>query len=169
MEKKKFTALIRLFIITCFALVNAGCTYTVSMATARSYRTVQAYEKVEHKGYLFEIGEVAAGDTNTASYLPERIEFELIKKLRQKDLLATSPESEKRLIVNIETFASYSPFAKKDAYDEILSRVIVTGTEGRDIIAETTIRSINAFGWTGDFTEITHAGQITSFIESVVR
>jgi hypothetical protein len=126
--------------------------------------------KQRFKRYVFEVGVIQGVDFNVPSYLPEKIKLELTKKLRQKEMLAASPpETVRRLIANVDIKVSVPPFARKGQYDEIESLVRVTDSAKTEIVARKTIHTVNAFGWTSDFTEITHARQTADFLEALVR
>jgi hypothetical protein len=136
---------------------------------AQAYLSYESQKRKQLKGYVFDIGRIATVGLNTPVNLKEKIMFELVKKLRQKGLIAGPNDLEKRLLLNIEISATVPPFGSGGAYDEIQSRVVITDVNRTEIVAETTFRTLNAFGWTSDYTEITHAGQIASYLESRVR
>ena len=173
MKKKQITSLLTFTLIASLALASSGCSYGLLLADHMAYKTKVFSEDVKPyvgvKGYMCEVRDIKAGGFMTPSYLPEKVKFVLCKKLRQKGILAPTSPSGKCLAVNIMTGASCPPFASKGSYDEIQSHIRVIDTEDRTVIAETTIHTLNPFGWDGDFAENTHAEQIGSFIEYVVR
>jgi hypothetical protein len=162
--------LIGFVLVAGLALAGSGCA-NVTMATAElTYAGLTAtYEPVNVEGYTVDVAEVKCGGFMTPSRLPENIKQGLAKKLSEKGLLASASPSEKRLMVNIETDASYPAFAQSDEYREIQSRIRVTDVESKDLIAETTIRTLNGFDWDGEFTESVHARNIGNFLEGIVR
>jgi hypothetical protein len=123
----------------------------------------------ELKGYTVEIRDIKSEGSMTPSYLPGKIQFELRKKLIKKGIIIYTPIAGRLLMVDIVTETLSPPFGQKRVYDEIKSRVRVTDVDGKGIVAETTIHTHNPFGREGDFAEITHAEQIASFLEYVVR
>ncbi|RLB28709.1 MAG: hypothetical protein DRH11_16955 [Deltaproteobacteria bacterium] len=134
----------------------------------------QIYRKAV--GYVYEIGEVKAGTSETAAYLPEKMRFELTNTLKGKGLLATASGSEKRLTVNLEVTGQcpgVSPSGDcNDCYTELITRLKVYHPQQEDPIAQAVIYAFNGgcgFVSISDFTEITHAQDIADFLEQVVR
>jgi hypothetical protein len=175
MKKTLITSLLTFTLIVGLASASSAMVfeYTLCLADQILYETNVFSEDIKPyagvKGYMFEVRDIKAGGFMTPSYLPEKIKFVLSKKLRQKGILAPTSPSGKYLTVNIMTGASSPPLASKGAYDEIQSHIRVIDTETRTVIAETTIHTHNPFGRDGDFAENTHAEQIGSFLEYVVR
>jgi hypothetical protein len=121
-------------------------------------------------GHLFEVGEIRAGNYETAPYLPEKIRFELTKQLRLRGLLAAPSAPGKTLTVRIETVAYYSTVARYEHYDELESQVRVIRRDGQGILAAKVFREYNGWGEvTSDFTEMSHAKEIADFLENIVR
>jgi len=150
--------------IICLLLTYPGCVTPLEQVPAAS----QFYGIA--KGYVFEIGEIKAGSFETAEYLPNKIRFELVKRLREKGLLAGQSQKEKLLIVNIEVIAIYSSFAQGEYYSELRSKVQVNDIKKKEIIADIEVSDFSARGSVlSDFIEITHAKEIADFLESIVR
>ncbi|GEM_PF-3589252 len=129
------------------------------------------------KGSLYEMGEVKAGTFDTAPYIPQKIKFEVVKGLKEKGLLAGPQGSERRLVVHIVVFASYLGYHHtftgcQDCYNELASHVQVSDPQKGEVIARTVVHSFNGGGAivnVSDFTEMDHAKQIVTFLESLVR
>ena len=170
MKNTEIKGIFGFVLVAGLALASSGCA-NVTMATAGlAYKGITAtIEPVNVKGYTCDIAEIKCGGFMTPSRLPENIKLGLSKKLSEKGLLASASTSEKRLLVNIETGASYHALAQSGEYKEIQSRIRVTDVDNKDLIAETTIRTLNGFNWDGDFTESVHTRNIGSFLEGVVR
>jgi hypothetical protein len=169
MNKKKLALFFSFALIICRAVAISGCGPQVQLAglfAKTAVPEVKAYEKF--KGYMIEVGKVTAGSFETPSYMPERIKFELVKKLKERALLATPSESEKRLTVRIQTNAPIRPFSQTDYFTEIESHVQVIDLQNKELIAETTLRDYSG-SLNYDFAEITHAAEIANFLEVVVR
>jgi hypothetical protein len=162
--------LIGFVLVVGLALAGSGCAEMTLVTAGLAYKGMTAtMEPVNLKGYSCDIAEVKCGGFMTPSRLPENIRQGLAKKLSEKGLLASASPSEKRLQVNIETGATYPAFAQSDEYKEIQSHIRVIDVENKDLIAETTIRTLNSFNWDGDFTESVHANHIGSYLEGIVR
>jgi hypothetical protein len=131
-------------------------------------------EYTKEKGYLFEIGQVKAGNFETPPYLPEKIRFQLTQDLEGKGLLAPPSSTGKRLIVNITVsarYAFYNPTRScMSCYETLTSAVEVVNPSIPQTVAKTVIQSYNAWGSTvSDFTETSNAEEIAKFLESIVR
>ena len=151
-------------LVFCLSLICPGCVTSVKQVPAASQFSGIA------KGYLFEIGEIKTGSFETAEYLPEKIRFELVKKLREKNLLAGQSEKEKILSVSIAIKAIYPGGGSEgEWYDELVSDVRVSDMHKNEI-ANTEISGFSGWGtMLSDFVEITHAKEIADFLESIVR
>jgi hypothetical protein len=170
MKNTRIKGLIGFVLVVGLALASSGCAELTLVTAGLAYKGITAtVEPVNVKGYTCDIAEVKCGGFMTPSRLPENIKQGLAKKLSEKGLLASASPSEKRLLVNIETGASYPAFAQSDEYNEIQSHIRVIDVENKDLIAETTIRTLNSFNWDGDFTESIHAKHIGSYLEGIVR
>jgi len=165
MKRMKISRLvITLAFIICLIPAGSGC------GTQMKWAPVETRVYREAKGYGIEVGEIKAGSFETPAYIPEKIRFELLNRLRQRGLVPSQLESERLLIVTIETEAVYSGFAKDERYSELASHVRLVDIKNKETIAKAEVSTLNAFGpWTSDFTESTHAGEIAVFLESVVR
>jgi hypothetical protein len=165
MNKKGNSLLFSFFLVICLSLTYAGCVTPAKQVPEASQFSGKA------KGYLYEIGEIKAGSFETAEYLPEKIRFELVKKLRERGLLAGQSETEKMLSVSIAIKAIYpGGGAKVEWYDELVSDVRVSDMHKNEIIANTEILGFSGWGnMLSDFVEITHAKEIADFLESIVR
>jgi hypothetical protein len=172
MFKTKSSLPLFIVLFLCLPSVNS-CWYPgqqfVRGGLAQAYLRYESQKRKQLKGHVFDIGRIETVGLNTPVSLKEKVVFELMKKLRQKGLIAGANDLEKRLLLNIEISATVPPFGSGGAYDEIQSHVVITDINRTEIVAETTLRTLNAFGWTNEFTEITHAGQITSYLEGRVR
>ena len=169
MKNTKFK-LIGFVLVVGLALASSGCAELTVATAGLTYKGITAtMEPVNVRGYTCDIAEVKCGGFMTPSRLPENIKQGLAKKLSEKGLLASASPSEKRLLVNIETDASFPAFAQSDEYREIQSRIRVIDVDNKDLIAEKTIRTLNGFDWDGDFTEGVHARNIGNFLEGIVR
>ena len=144
--------------------MSLGCGTPVKQVPAASKFSGKA------KGFLYEIGEIKAGSFETADYLPNKIRFELVKRLKERGLLAGQSEKEKRLSVNIVIKATYPGNNDGvESYDELISYVQVTDIHKNGIIANKEILGFSAWGPVlSDFIEITHAKEIADF-QSIVR
>lgn len=173
MKKKQTASLFPFALIIGLALTSAGCTVGLSILHHLAYQTEifsdETEPYAEFKGYTVEVRDIIPKGSTTPSYLPEKIKFELRKRLVQKGIMIYTPIAGKLLMVDIVTEALSPPFGGKAVYVEIKSRIRVTDNDGKGIVAETTIYTHNPFGRDGDFAEITHANQIASFLEYVVR
>ena len=164
MKRMKISRLVAIAFITCLIPAGSGS------GSQMKWTPVETQIYREAKGYGIELKEIHAGSFETAPYIPEKIKFELLKRLRQKDLMPSQRESERFLVVTIKTKAVYPGFAKNEMYSELESQVELTDLHKKEAIAKADISTLNAFGsWTSDFTELTHAEQIAKFLESVVR
>jgi hypothetical protein len=152
-------------LVICLLLTCQGCVTPAKHVPAASQFSGKA------KGYLYEIGEIKAGSFETADYLPNKIRFELNKRLRERGLLAGQSETKKRLSVSIVIKATYPGNDDGvERYDELISYVQVTDIHRKKIIANIEILSFSAWGSVlSDFIEITHAEEIADFLESIVR
>jgi hypothetical protein len=152
-------------LVICLSLTCPGCVTSVKQVPAASQFSGTA------KGYLFEINDIKAGSFETAEYLPEKIRFELVKKLRERGLLAGQSETEKILSVSIAIKAIYpGGGAGREWYDELISDVRVSDMHKNEIIANTEILGFSSWGkMLSDFVEIMHAKEIADFLESIVR
>jgi hypothetical protein len=145
-------------------LTNPGC------VTAKKQAPKAGQFSGIAKGYLYEVGDIKAGSFETAAYLPDKIRFELVKRLREKGLLAGQSEKEKRLIVKIDVSAIYSSFDHGEYYSELRSKVQVSDIEKKEIIASIEVHDFSSWGSVlSDFVEITHAEKIAKFLGSIVR
>lgn len=169
MNKKKLNLVFGSALIIWLVGAISGCGPQVQLAGLVAKTVVpevKAYEKF--KGYMIEVGTMTAGSFETPAYMPERIKFELVRKLKERALLSTPSESEKRLTVRIQTKAPIRPFVQTDYYTEIESRVQVIDLQNKEVIAKTVIHDYSG-SLNYDFAEITHAAEIANFLESVVR
>lgn len=167
MDKTRLSFLFSFVFFVLLVSTNTGCGIQVGVLGA-AYEGIKPEPYGDVKGYMFEVGETKGGSAETPAYLPEKIKFELVKRLRERGLLTTPSESEKRLIVNIVTKESFPPFTYRDYYSEIESHIHITDIHEKEIISKTVLHS--AFGSLNvDFAEITHARAIADFLESVVR
>lgn len=151
-------------LVICLLLTYQGCVTSVKQVPAASQFSGIA------KGHLFEIKEIKTGSFETAEYLPEKIRFELVKKLRERSLLAGQSEAEKILGVSIAIKATYpGGGAGREWYDQLVSDVRVSDMHKNEI-ANTEILGFSGWGtMLSDFIEITHAKEIADFLESIVR
>jgi len=164
MKRMKISRLVTIAFIICLIPAGSGC------GTQMRWAPVETRVYREAKGYGIEVGETKAGSFETPAYIPEKVRFELLNRLRQRGLLTSQLESERLLIVTIETKAVYSGFAKDERYSELASHVRLVDIKNKETIAKAEVSTLNAFGrWTSDFAESTHAEQIAVFLESVVR
>ena len=146
-------------------LTYPGCVTPAKQVPAASQFSGKA------KGYSYEIGEIKAGSFETADYLPNKILFELVKRLKERGLLAGQSETEKRLGVSIMIKATYPGWEAGSAwYEELIFYVQVTDMHKNEIIAHKEVLGFSAWGsMLSDFIEITHAKEIADFLESIVR
>lgn len=164
MKKIRGSVFLGLALILCLALTNQAC-----VMRAKDSPEATRFSGIA-RGCLFEIGEIKAEGFETAPYLPDKIRFELVIRLRERGLLAEQSETEKRLAVNIKIKAEYSAFASGESYSEIKSDIQVNDVHKNEIIANTVLREFNAWGsMLSDSIEIMHTNEIADFLESIVR
>ncbi|HUU80034.1 MAG TPA: hypothetical protein VMW90_01195 [Acidobacteriota bacterium] len=164
MKRMKISRLVTIAFITCLIPSGSGC------GTQMKWAPVETQVYRDAKGYAIEVEETKAGSFETPPYIPEKIRFELLNRLRQKGLVPSQLKSERLLVVIIETEALYPALAKDERYSELASHVRLVDTKNKETIAKAEISTLNAFGpWTSDFAESTHAEQIAVFLEGVVR
>jgi hypothetical protein len=170
MPKKKFLSLLVLSLMMCLPFGHFGC-----VTPADKQPVVTPFSGIA-KGYSFELGEFKGGSFETPEYIPTRMRFEMEQNLRQRDLLAAPSQTEKRLIVNVTTTAVYAGNRHlnrcAECYMRLVSHVTVLDPQKAVIMAEKEFVIYNSGSGIINiayFTEITHAKDISNFLESMVH
>jgi hypothetical protein len=153
------------------ALTVSGC--AGSMKNKTDYAQ---YEGIA-KGFAIEIGEIKAGSFETAPYIPRQIRFYVDRELQAAGLTGGENGQDGRLIVTIETSASYVGgsyrYTMGENYSDLTSHVQAVDAANQQVVARTSIVSHSFSGGivgdVSDFTESTHAKEIVEFLAAIVR
>ena len=153
-----------------FLVTASGCAQRVATTPGEP----SEYPEYAGKGYLIELGDIKEGTFDTPPYLPAKIRYQLAQDLKERGLLAPPTGAEKRLIANVTVSASYpyyTPIRRcEECYGILTSRVDVVDPSNSRVIAETVIRSYNAWSRNlSDNTELTNAEEIARFLEGILH